>query len=174
MTLTEPTAGSVRPGAAELNSDARLLLSDLRVAFLLANHARHRALERLFGISPDQANLVTFIIFLLAADKTYSGVSRMLRPPGAPSLGDGLLGGAMLRESARALAGPTVPDTPLLGVLFAVALAGATIRPAVAKSVHEVRTSTHRLAIDFHHRYGYIVDPGHWRARRARRREELG
>jgi hypothetical protein len=151
--------------------DRRLLISDLRVAFLLANHARYRAITRLFGVSPDQVNLMTLIVILLVADKAYDGMTRVVRVPGAPSLGDGLLAGGALRESARAIAGPAARDTPLLGVLVMAALLGNTVRPAVAKSIHEIRTSSHRMALGFHHRYGYIVDPGHWRERRARRQE---
>jgi len=164
-------ASPAGPEIAEPTGDRRLILSDLRVAFLLANHARYRAITRLFGVSPDQVNLTTLIAILLVADKAYDGMTRVVRVPGAPALGDGLFLGGALRESARAIAGPAARDTPLLGVLVMAALVGNMVRPAVAKSIHEVRTSSHRMALGFHHRYGYVVDPGHWRERRARRQE---
>jgi hypothetical protein len=56
---------------AEQIAGATLLLSDVRVAFMLANHARHRAIERLFGVTPAQSNLATLIVLALLADKGW-------------------------------------------------------------------------------------------------------
>src|SRR5579863_9294653 len=59
--------------------DVNLLLSDARTAFILINHVRHRALERLFGISPDQANAVTVIGLVLLAETAHDKVGRFLK-----------------------------------------------------------------------------------------------
>jgi hypothetical protein len=166
--VLEETPSLAWPDIAESADGRRLFLSDLRVAFLLANHARHRAVARLFGVSEDQANMVTLIALLMVADKAYAGITRVVRVPAPPSWGDGLLVGGAVRASARGIVGPAASDTPLLGVLVVAAVVGTTLRPAVAKSIHEIRTSSHRMALGFHHRYGYLVDPGHWRERRAR------
>jgi hypothetical protein len=36
--------------------------------------------------------------------------------------------------------------------------------------LHRFETLSRGMTTGFHHRYGYLVDPGHWRERRARRR----
>jgi hypothetical protein len=53
-----------------------------------------------------------------------------------------------------------------LGTLLAIAVIGGTAR----SGLHGVRGSGHQADVAFHQRYGYLVDPGHWRARRAKRR----
>ena len=37
--------------------------------------------------------------------------------------------------------------------------------------LHGLRGSGHIADVAFHKRYGYLIDPGHWRQRRAQRRE---
>jgi hypothetical protein len=154
---------------AEEFGDARLLLSDLRVACLLINHARHRTIARLFGVPRDQANLLTLVAVMTLAGAVNDRIQTMLRGPSVPSLGDGLLAGASLRELLRGVAGPSAGDAPLLGTLLTIGVLGGIAVPAAAKSLRATRASSQRLHVAFRHRYGYLVDPGHWRARRATR-----
>ena len=77
---------------------ARLLASDARVAFLLINHARLRTVARLFGVGPDQANLVTAIALLTLAETVRRKVRALMEGPMVPAFEDGLLGGAVVRE----------------------------------------------------------------------------
>ena len=153
-------------------------MTDVRVASLLFNHARKRAVERAFGVRPTDANLVTVVALLLVADLAHDRIGRLRRIAWAPGLDDGALAGASLRSVLGAIVGPAVDQTPALGALIALALLGHGLRPTVTRSVSAVRTSSqraaldfHRGALDFHHRYGYLVDPGHLRQRRAQRRE---
>ncbi len=162
--LPQPRQDGARPSGG-----SNLLLADARTAFLLANAARHRALERLFGISPDQANAVTVIGLILLAQTAHDKVGRFLRAPGPPSLADGAFLDASLRNALRGVAGPTVADAPGLSTLLALAVLGTAARPVASESLRALKSSSHRLTFGFHHRYGYLVDPGHWRERRAQR-----
>jgi hypothetical protein len=93
---------------AEEFGGARLLVSDLRVAFLLINHARQRTIARLFGVPRDRANLVTLVAVMVLADTVHDKIKTVLSGPPVPSLGDGLFASASLRNCCGAL-----PDHPL-------------------------------------------------------------
>jgi hypothetical protein len=157
-------------GLSEEFGGGRLLVSDVRVAFLLINRARHLAIARLFGVPRDQANLVTLIAVMVLAERAHEKAHRLIGGPSLPSAGDGLLAGASLRELLCGFAGAPARDTPLLGTLLTIAVLGGTVGPTASKSLRAVGTSSHRVAVGFHDRYGYIIDPGHWRQRRAQRR----
>lgn len=154
---------------AEEFGGGRLLLSDLRVAFLLMNDARHRTVARLFGVSPDQANLVTLIAVMMLAEAAHRKVQRLFSAPSVPSPGDGLVAGASLRELLLGVAGSPARDVPFSGPLLAIAVLGGTVGPTAFKSLRAIGDSSRKMTVGFHHRYGYVVDPGHWRRRRAQR-----
>jgi hypothetical protein len=160
------TSASPAPGPG----GASLLLSDARLAVLFANEARHRTLARMFGIRRDQANVATLIGGLVALEVAHSASRRLLRPGPAPTAADGVLSGAALRELLCSVAGPGARDTPLLATLLTIAVAGGAARRVAIKSGHTIRSSTQRADLQFHKRYGYLIDPGHWRQRRADRR----
>jgi hypothetical protein len=84
-------------------------------------------------------------------------------------MGDLLIGAALLREALWDVAGPASREATPLGVLLIIAFAGGAARRALHRSSHHVGGISHRMTVGFHHRYGYLVDPGHWRARRAQR-----
>jgi len=161
-------------GAAERAKGGALLLADARTAFLLVNHARKRALVHAFGISPDQANAVTAIGLLLIADAAHDKIAPLLRGSAAPPPGDALIAGASVRALLGAIAGPAVDETPGLGTLIVLALAATAAGPTAVRSLRAFRAGSHRLTVGFRHRYGYLVDPGHLRARRAQRRLARG
>jgi len=152
----------------------RLLLTDMRVAWLLLNEARYRAIERLFGLPRDQANLATLIALLVLAQAVHEKAAPVLRAPPAPSAADAALGAAALRELFYDVAGPSSRETPLFATLVTIAVLGGLARPVVRASVHAIRGSSHASVARFRHRYGYVVDPGQWRARRAQRRAAAG
>lgn len=149
----------------------RLLLSDMRLAFLLTNQARLRTIARLFGIPPDQANLLTLVGAITLATAAQARVQRLLKGPPLPTMGGGLWAGSWARELMFGVAGLPPGETPLPGNLLMIAVVAGAAGPVAIKSLRTIRSSSHRAALDFHHRYGYIVDPGHWRQRRARRAE---
>ena len=148
-------------------SGAQLLVTDTRTALLLLDHARKRAVVRAFGVSPENANVVTAVGLVLIADAAHQTIGRLLGSAKAPPPGDGLLAAASIRALVGAVVGPAIDETPGLGALIALALVGHAIRPTAARSLNAFRTGSHRLGVHFHHRYGYLVDPGHWREQRA-------
>ena len=102
----------------------------------------------------------------MLADKAGNVVNA---PPG-PSRADVLIGTAAARESLRAIGGPQAAEVPLFGTLLTFALIARPARHAVGRAVHGVTGSMHKATGGFRHRYGYLVDPGHLRERRAERR----
>ncbi len=149
----------------------RLLVSDVRTTFLVMNYARLRAIARLFGVSEDQANLLTLVAAMSLAQAAQARVQRLLRGPPLPSLGGAMFTGTGVKELLCGVAGSPARDTPFVGTLLAAAILGASAGPVTVKSARAVKASSRQAALGFHHRYGYIVDPGHWRQRRARRVE---
>ena len=148
-----------------------LLLSDVRLAFLVINDVRYRVVERLFHVPREQVNLATVVGLLVLAEGVGAHGRRLRGAAGAPSLADDVLGAAVMNEVLSGIAGPSSRDAPVLGALLALAAIGGVARATVGKSVRSARGSSHKIDLAFHHRYGYLVDPGHWRARRAQRRE---
>jgi hypothetical protein len=162
---------AVVAGLAEEFGGTRLLVSDVRTAFLLVNRARHLAIQRVFGLSAAEDNLLTFVVAVMAANAVRDNARRLILDGPVPSAADWLFGSGSLRELLCSVAGPAARDTPQLGTLLTIAVVAAGVRPVVAKSLHGIRSSSHRMTVGFHHRYGYLIDPGHRRERRAQRRE---
>lgn len=141
----------------ELFGGARLLVADMRVVYLLLNHARAKVITRLFGISGPGSGLVTLLALALAAETARGKVARVLNAPGTPELGTTALGASALTESARWVAGPGTGEFPLFGPLILFAVVVHVLRPAVRSTVHGARTSVHRAHSVLDHRYGHII-----------------
>lgn len=170
-----PADSLVEAAAARLADEAgsgRLLLSDIRTAWLIANEARHRIISQLFGIPREQENLLTLVAALMMAEAIRERLHRLNEIPGVPSFGDAMLEASSVNEVLCAIAGPASRQTPMVGALIALAMLGHGARPGVARALHGLSGSAHGGAVHFHHRYGYLVDPGHWRRRRAMKRGE--
>ena len=150
------TAGDEHGVALEDVGGARLLVSDVRVALLLLDEARYRAVKRLFGVSRDQSWPVTLIALGLLASAAHDKAEQMLSGPGGPSRADVALGAAALRELAG-IPGPSSRDTPLIATLVTIALVGAVVRPGLTRTVHGIRTSTRRVRQSFNHRYRHLL-----------------
>ena len=146
-------------------SGGRLLARDLRIATLLLDDARYRAFQRVFAIERREVNMVTLIALLIMAEKTQA-TTRRLRARRGPTMAEEFMGFGIIREALCRVAGPDSRDTPLLTTLLAIAVIGGTTR----SGLHGVRGSGHQADVAFHQRYGYLIDPGHWRQRRAQRR----
>jgi hypothetical protein len=139
---------------------ARLLASDVRVASLLANEARHRAIDRVFGVPREQANLLTLIVLGLLLHATHDKIDQLLRGPGPPTRTDAALGGAVVRELLYDLGGPASRNTPLFATLLTFALLAGLSGPAARRSLRGIRASSHRTRVAFNHRYGHLVGRG--------------
>jgi hypothetical protein len=150
---------------------SNLLLSDIRIAFLVINDVRYRTIQGLFHVPRDQVNLATFIGLLVLAEGVGAHGRRLRGAARPPSWADNAIGAAVVSEVLSGLAGPSSRDTPLLGALLAIAAIGGVARATLGKSARSLRDSSRRTDLAFHRRYGYLIDPGHWRARRAQRQE---
>ena len=150
-------AGGERDITLEDLAGARLLVSDVRVALLLLDEARYRVVKRLFGVSRDQSWVVTLIALAALAQAAHDKSDQMLRGPGGPTRADVVLGGAALRELLAWIPGPSSRETPLVATLVTIAVAGALVRPALSRTAHGIRTSSHRARLSLNHRYGHLL-----------------
>lgn len=137
----------------------RLLAGDVRTALFLLNEARYRTLERMFGMGKTEANLLTAVIALAAADTADHFISG-LTPPRA---GDVALGLGGSRALFQEIAGPSARETPLFASLFTLAVLGGTARPAISWSARAARSASHEMRVAFHNRYGHLLEPDHQR-----------
>jgi hypothetical protein len=136
---------------------SRLLATDARIAYLLLNEARRRSIARYFGVSGEGSTLVTIILVGMAARALHGQATRALRAPGAPALGDTVLGLAALRESVHSVAGQSYPESPMLGALVATAFVGAALVPVLRGTTRGVEALSRRIRLDFDDRYGHII-----------------
>jgi hypothetical protein len=135
----------------------RLLASDLTTVVLLLNEARYRTMERVFGLSREQANLATMVLLLGVTAVTRESALKAMRAPGAPSVPDVALGVGVMREALHGVAGPSFDKTPLFGTLLVLAALAHICRPVASRTVHAVHTRTHKARVAFEHRYGHHV-----------------
>jgi hypothetical protein len=142
-------------------SGARLLVSDIRVAGLLLNHARLRALERYLGVPEEQANLATMVMVLVLAESLQDHSARTvqaIRSPKRPAGGDVFLATGVVRALAQGVAGPTVSDTPGFGLLIAIAALATVARPAAQRARAGVSAQSRRARELFYGRYGHLLE----------------
>jgi hypothetical protein len=157
--VVEAAAGAAANGehgiAPEGVGSAKLLVSDVRTAFLLVDEARYHAVKRLFGVPRDQSWAVTLIGLAVLAHAAHDKSDQMLKGPGGPTRADVALGAAALRELLAGIPGPSSRDTPLVATVVTIAVVGALVRPGLSRTVHGIRTSAHHARQSFNHRYGH-------------------
>jgi hypothetical protein len=161
-TLDAVQIGVVEQQGDGLNGDwgtggARLLLTDARVVFLLLGEARRRFAARLFGVPMDQTGLVTVIALGTLAKALHHKAAQLASVPDVPSLGDAMIGAAVVKEGGHLVAGDWSRETPMFGRLVGVALVGAMLRPVLRVSFRDVKASSHRARVMFDRRYGHLV-----------------
>ncbi len=156
-----PLAHSPQTPPTELDGarSARLLLTDARVALLVLNDGRYRAMERLFGLPKEQVNVATAVAGLIVAEAIRGRARRLLKGP-ALSFPEVALGASSLREGLYAVSGQSPSDTPLVGTLIALGVIGSLARPVVRTTLNGVRESSRQLHGAFNHRYGHVVRHG--------------
>lgn len=145
---------------AKGGSGSALFLGDLAGAFLLANEARYRTLERAFGIRREDANLATGIGLLILANSVYERTHRPEVPRPQTAVADLSIGIGALRESIYGVAGPATRDTPLAGTLIALAVLVGLVRQPAARGIRGAKASSKRLKNRFRGRYGHLVNLG--------------
>jgi hypothetical protein len=134
----------------------QLFLTDSRLVLTLVNHLRYEALSRLFGTSREQANALTFVLLLGAADSAYEGARRIGRM--RLRMSDAGLGGIALREAALGAAGPGARAVPGFGALVAFALLGGLAAPALRRTAHRMRAAERRVRLKRIRRYAAARD----------------
>ena len=136
----------------------QLFLSDSRLVLAVLNHLRYQALNRVFGTSREQANALTVVLLLGAADGAYEAARRIsgkrLR------VSDVGLGATALREAALAVAGPRARAVPGFGTLVAVALLGGLAAPGLRRMVQRMRAAERRVRRERITRYAAARDRG--------------
>ena len=124
---------------------SQLFLTDSRLALAVLNHLRYQALNRAFGASREQANVLTAIVLLSAADGAYEAARRIGGMRLHVSGTDAALGAVALRDASLSLAGPNVRAIPGFGTLVAFAILGGFAAPALRRTAHKVRVAEQRL-----------------------------
>ena len=125
--------------------NTQLFIGDARIVLGVLNHMRYQALHRVFGTSREQANVLTAVMALGAADAAYESARRVagLRPN--VGRGDATLGLLAVREVALGVAGPSVRQVPGLGALVVFAFFGALAAPRLRQSAQKVRAAEQSL-----------------------------
>jgi hypothetical protein len=123
----------------------QLFLTDSRLVLAVANHLRYQALNRAFGLSREQANVLTVVLLLGAADGAYEAARRIsgMRPHVSGT--DAAIGAVALREASLSMAGPSVRAIPGFGALVAFAILGGFAAPALRRTGQRVRAAEQRL-----------------------------
>jgi hypothetical protein len=131
----------------------RLFLADARLALLVLDHGRQRSLSRLFGVSGRQADLLSLVLALSAAEAAYGATRRVMGAPLAISGADVALGGFALREGMLGIAGPGSRAVPSAGALLTIGALGGLAIPALRRGTRRLRAAEHRLRQERQRRY---------------------
>jgi hypothetical protein len=124
---------------------SQLFLADSRLVLAVLNHLRYQALNRAFGISREQANVLTVVLLLGAADGAYETARRVTGKRPHVSGPDAAIGAIALRDAALAVAGPGSREIAGFGTLVAVAVLGGLAAPGLRRTAHRMRTAEQRL-----------------------------
>src|SRR5271166_3281281 len=98
-----------------------MLVADARIAFMLINETRCRAIQGVFGCSREQANVATFAAALLLGHEMHARWRQVMEDPAVPEVPEHMIGTAVLRELLSDVAGPGVRDSPQLSSLLLAA-----------------------------------------------------
>ena len=121
----------------------QLFLTDSRLAFAVLNHLRYQALNRVFGTSREQANALTVVLLLGAAESAHQAARRI----GAVRLRGYYagVGAAALRETTLGIAGPSARAAPGFATLVAFALLGGLAAPGLRRAAQRMRAAERRV-----------------------------
>jgi hypothetical protein len=122
-----------------------LFLADSRLALVLFNEVRRRALTRMFGVSAEHANLLTVVIALTAGQAAATAVRHAVRVPLRITGTDAAWAGLLLREGALGVAGAPTRAVPHPGALLAVGVLGGAAVPGVRRAARGLRAAERRV-----------------------------
>ena len=132
---------------------AQLFRNDSLLALSVLNHLRYQALHRVFGVSRQQANVLTVVLLLGAADGTYEAARRISGMRLTVSGADAALGAIALRDAALGIAGPGVRQVPGGGTLLALAILGGLAAPSLRRTARRFRAAEERIRRERIRRY---------------------
>lgn len=124
---------------------AKLFFTDSRLALAVLNHLRYQALNRVFGASREQANVLSVVLLLGAADGTYEAARRIGGMRSHVSGSNAALGGLALREAALGIAGPSTRQVPHAGTLLALGIVGGLAAPSLRRTAQRLRAAEDRV-----------------------------
>jgi hypothetical protein len=136
----------------------QLFLTDSRLVFTVLNHLRYQALNRVFGTSREQANALTVVLLLGAANSAYE-TTRRISGMRLRAYNTGL-GAAALREATLGIAGPSARAAPGFATLVAFALLGGLAAPGLRRAAHRMRAAERRVRRARIARYAALRDRG--------------
>ena len=142
------TVGSMAATAAGPRVDfgaGQLFLADSRLAFAVLNHVRVRTLRRVFGISREDANLLTLVLLLTGTGTALTTAGRVVKAPLRISRMDAAIGGFAMREAAMGASGPAAAEISPFATLMAIALLGGLAVPTLRRSLRRMRAIEHRV-----------------------------
>src|SRR5512133_3798435 len=93
----------------------RLFVSDTRLALGALNYARYETLRRVFGVSREEANLLTFLLALGGTDAGLRGARQAVRVTRKLSRADSAMGGFVLRGAVLGITGQSARRSPSSG-----------------------------------------------------------
>ena len=131
----------------------QLALADSRLALAVLNHLRYQALNKAFGTSREQANVLTAVLLVGAADGAYETARRVARTPLGVSGADAAIGASVLREAAFTAAGPGSRRAPRFLPLVAFAIAAGVAAPGLRRASRSLRAVEHRKRLEHMARY---------------------
>src|SRR6516164_4306458 len=116
-----PPAGDVETPLAPIRPEG--FFGDARVAYLLVDDARRRAMERLLGIPRDQPSGIETLVtvgFLLSAtgSRAKSGRAAIHSHRQLSGIDRAVIGFGVLRGVANGIAGPSARETPAVTSLI--------------------------------------------------------
>jgi hypothetical protein len=123
----------------------QLLLADSRLAFAVLNEVRCRVLMRAFGVSRQQANLLTAVLVLASGHGAVRTAGRVVKAPLRVNRTDLAIGGFVLREGAMSAAGPSASEVSPFATLLGVGIAGGIAIPALRRATHRLRAAERRV-----------------------------
>ena len=124
---------------------SQLLFTDTRLAYAVFNHLRYQALNRAFGTTRAQANVLTAVLALGAADGVYETVRRIAGVRPHVSGTDAAFGAIALRDAALSVAGPGGRQIQGFGTLVAVAMLGSLAAPTLRRTAHRLHAAEQRV-----------------------------
>jgi len=148
---------------ADFNA-AELFLADSRLALTVLSQARYLLLRRMFGVSREQANLLTLVLLVTGAPRVFTTAGRVVRAPMKFSGMDAAIGAYVLRSGAMGMAGPSATEVSPFATLVTIAVIGGLALPTIRRAAHSMRAAEHRLRTLRERQYAT--------ARRAMRRGE--